>query len=158
MDCAYASNDMFQVSGGDPVEQGYVANLTPQVNRFAVSGGGHIPALLTHCRLFDYGLGRVYGGWELLSFQGFHPGHLAMQLEGPTQLQYPLANRLAGNAMTVSVVAAALTAVVCFVLPGATDLPPLALPGPRAPPDPSTTEEGSASEEVHSPSLPALGQ
>ena len=92
------------------VDKRAIVDVARSLDRGSVSKDGYIHALTTVVKLWGYDGARFYGGEALLAAQGIGPQGFVY----PTS--YSQANRIAGNAMNVSIVGGILVAFNSFVL------------------------------------------
>jgi len=86
------------------MDDGWVIDLARGGTYAKACKGGFVPALVTQLKLFDYRMGRLYGGAELLAVQGFNPSLLALQATS-----YRTCNFLAGCQAFVNLSRAGVT-------------------------------------------------
>ena len=101
-----------------------VVDLARSLDRMGGASSGFLVVLVTHMKLFSYRRNDFLNALHLLAFQGFDPASLVL----PRGFSYRLGCRLAGNAMTTSVLGAIIMAALVFIFPGRNEEGPLLKP------------------------------
>ena len=117
-----------EAQGIDAAEMDYTCDVARGHGRSNLRCNGLLPALVVHGKIFSFRLGRFLTGHHLLALQGIPPWRL--RLVRP--FSYALANKLAGNAMTASVLGAIVMPLLAYArLGSASGQEPLLQPPAR---------------------------
>ena len=147
-----------QARGIDPVLAAGLSDLARSAGRLATRTGGRWTTLTTSVRLFDYRREKLLSGQELMAMAGYD---LTQVCSKP--MQYSFMNRSSGNAMTPSVLGAAILSMILCVIPASGSKAPLHFSIPSQITD-MMTDEGMLSDDddddmssTHSSSVKSKG-
>ena len=135
-----------QAQGIDAAEMDYVCDVARGHGRSNLRAHGLLPALVVRGKIFSFRLGRFLNAAHLLALQGIAPWRLNLL----QPFSYMLSNKLAGNAMTESVLGAIVMPLLAYArLSTASGQEPLMQPPSRplarSPPQPSPMDSEAES-------------